>query len=150
MSPSNTLSVTGNLLNYFSNRSRQSDKNISSVNNNSKTSPIELKITSNKSTLPRRERGLPLGLGNNSSLITNGHYEAAKDSDLRLLQPPPWLTNSHAKVSSNEKVAHLNNKRMTDWKSMHTEINRLSGVEAENVLLPLCPGGKKYEMKHVI
>lgn len=138
MSPSNNLSVSGSFLNYFNNRNRLSD----TKGTTTKASPIDLKISNNKYNLPRRDRGLPMSL-TNTSLITNANYEAAKDSDLRLLQPPPWLTSSHAKVSSNEKVAHLNSKRMTDWKSMHTEINRLSAVEGENILLPLCPGGKK-------
>ncbi|XP_063701986.1 uncharacterized protein LOC134832029 [Culicoides brevitarsis] len=128
---------------YFTNPRKSLVTNplsIDATKMNTKNSPIveNLKLTtttpSTKSSLMRRERGLPMSLS--TTLEVGG-----KDADYRLLQPPPWLSNTHSKHSSNEKVGHLStNKRMTDWKTMHNELNRLSITDTDNILLPTCPG----------
>lgn len=149
-SPSNTLPAPNNFLNYFNNPRKSLVSNplleTKNGNTNNKSSPIELKLSNNKSNLPRRERGLPLNFASNAITTANSTIEATKEADYRFLQPPPWLSTTHTKISSSEKVSHLNNKRMTDWKTMHNEMNRLSIInsETENVLLPTCPGGKLY------
>lgn len=147
---------SNSFFNYFNNPRKSLVANPLTIDpkntNNTKNSPIVVenltKLTNGtnpnnptKSSLIRRERGLPMSLGGNS-LTTSTALEVGKDADYRLLQPPPWLSNTHSKHSSNEKIGHLNNKRMTDWKTMHNELNRLSITDTENILLPTCPGGK--------
>lgn len=132
-------SLVANPLTIDSNKNTNNNKNSPIVENLTKLNSTNTNPT--KSSLIRRERGLPMSLGGNS-LTTSTALELGKDADYRLLQPPPWLSNTHSKHSSNEKIGHLNNKRMTDWKTMHNELNRLSITDTENILLPTCPGGK--------
>lgn len=138
---------SNSFFNYFTNPRKSLVTNPLQIDtknsNNTKNSPIvenltKLSTTTNNtksSLINRRERGLPISL-------TSTALDVGKDADYRLLQPPPWLSNTHSKHSSNEKVSHLNNKRMTDWKTMHNELNRISITDTENILLPTCPGGK--------
>lgn len=148
---------SNSFFNYFNNPRKSLVANPLSIDtkntNNTKNSPIVENLTKlntnntnpTKSSLIRRERGLPMSLGGNS-LTTSTALEVGKDADYRLLHPPPWLSNTHSKHSSNEKIGHLNNKRMTDWKTMHNELNRLSITDTESILLPTCPGGKNTQI----
>lgn len=163
----NAINSNSSFFNYFNNPRKSLVSNPLTMDpknsNNTKNSPIVenlSKLTNStngatnsnptKSSLIRRERGggLPMSLGGNSLTTSTALDVAAKDvADFRLLQPPPWLSNTHSKHSSNEKISHLNaNKRMTDWKTMHNELNRLSISDTENILLPTCPGGKNLDL----